>query len=345
MSGSKTPIEANLRIACFIKLGKILSTLPPDTVSMLCRKAKFENAWFNELSVTCALQSLAEMLSDDSLTDFVSGYPGIFNLKAPKNIGVVMAGNIPAVGFHDALCVLLSGNILQAKLSKSDTCLMDFLLNQIQEIEPSFKGYIHVCERMSGMDAVICTGSDNSARYFESYFGKYPHVIRKNRTSLALLDGNESADDLNKLGKDIFTYFGLGCRNVSKVYIPHEYDITKLIDTFEPYSWVINEHKYANNYTYNRAIFLMNLDIFLDNNFLLIKESENLHSPISVLFYERYTDVDRVIKYVETESSKIQCVVSKSPIVKGWVPFGRTQSPGITDFADGVDTLKFILEL
>ncbi len=337
-------IPFDKKIACFIALGKSISSLITEEADNLYRRAKYENAWFTEDSVKIALKSLADMLKEESLVNFVSNYPELNKQVRTENVGVIMAGNIPAVGFHDALCVLLSGHILQAKLSKSDTVLMKFLLGKIMEFEPGFVPFIQIVERMANMEAVICTGSDNSARYFESYFGKYPNIIRKNRTSVALLDGTESPDDLENLGSDIFTYFGLGCRNVTKLYIPDYYDITKLIDTFEPWSFVINQHKYANNYTYNRAIYLMNQDPFLDNNFLLLKESESLHSPISVLYYERYSDQNTLLNSLSRKAEQIQCVVTNVKY-KDSVPFGETQNPRLEDFADGVDTMKFLLKM
>ena len=344
MSTEPKHIPFNIRIACFIELGKSISSMSLEEIEILSRRAKYENAWFTEDSLKTALTSLIDMLKNESLTNFISAYPELNKEIKIKNIGVIMAGNIPGVGFHDALCVLLSGHILQAKLSKSDSVVMKFLLEKIVEIEPGFRPFIQIVERMANMEAVICTGSDNSARYFKSYFGKYPHIIRKNRTSVALLTGKESVSDLEKLGFDIFTYFGLGCRNVTKVFVPEAYDITKLIDTFEPWSFVINQHKYANNYTYNRAIYLMNQDPFLDNNFLLLKESESLHSPISVLYYERYSDQNKLVATLTENAEKLQCVVTNVNF-KNKVSFGLTQNPGLNDFADGVDTMKFLLEL
>ncbi|MBC7389288.1 MAG: acyl-CoA reductase [Opitutaceae bacterium] len=344
MSTALKHITLNNRIACFVALGKFISSMSMEEMESLSRKAKYENAWFTEDSLKTALTSLADMLKEDSLINFIPFYPELNKEVQSKNIGVIMAGNIPGVGFHDAFCVLLSGHILQAKLSKSDTIIMKFLLEKIVEIAPDFKLFIQVVERMANMEAVICTGSDNSARYFESYFGKYPHIIRKNRTSVAILNGKESVSDFEKLGSDIFTYFGLGCRNVTKVYIPENYDITKLIDTFEPWSFVINQHKYANNYTYNRAIYLMNQDPFLDNNFLLLKESESLHSPISVLYYERYSDQNKLTAELTEKADKLQCVVTNTDF-KNKISFGQTQNPGLNDFADGVDTMKFLLQL
>ena len=345
MSINNISVPLEKRISCFIRLGQLISSLGEEEKATLARRAQYENAWFTESSLNTALSSLTSMLNEESIVNFILSYPELNQTRTPKNVAVVMAGNIPAVGFHDMMCVLLSGHLLQAKLSKSDTVLTSFLLNKIQDIEPLFKPLIQIAERLAGMEAVICTGSDNSARYFESYFGKYPHIIRKNRTSVALLNGDESETDLAKLGNDIFTYFGLGCRNISKVFVPQDYDITKLIDTFEPWSFVINQHKYANNYTYNRAIMLMNQEQFLDNNFFLIKESPNLHSPISVLYFERYSNKSLVINHLEEVSDKIQCLVSNNPDIKNRIPFGQTQNPTISDFADGVDTMKFLLSL
>ena len=338
-------IPLSARLSCFIKLGRLLADLGAEEKVNLAARAKYENPWFVENNVLLAISSISEMLNEKQLQNFVHNYSALENEYSPKRIGLVLAGNIPAVGFHDVLCVLLTGHIVLAKFSKDDRVLMQFLVDKIMEIEPRFKEYIKIVDRLTDIEAVICTGSDNSARYFESYFGKYPNIIRKNRTSIAVLDGTETAEELHNLGKDIFTYYGLGCRNVSKLYIPKAQDLTKIIDELESFSYIIEQHKYANNHTYNKAIYLLNQEEFLDNDFAIFKESEELNSPLSVILIERYNNVGEVLVRLESVKEKVQCIVSKMPEIKNKVPFGEAQKPHLHDFADGVDTIQFLLGL
>lgn len=345
MSKIDSFISLSARLNCFIKLGQLLAELSSEEKISLAARAKYENPWFVESNVSLALSSIAEMLNENSLRKFASNYIILENGHVSKKIGLVLAGNIPAVGFHDVLCVLLSGHIAVVKFSKDDRVLMQFLVDKIVEIEPQFKEYIKIVDRLTDIEAVICTGSDNSARYFESYFGKYPNIIRKNRTSIAVLDGTETAEELHNLGKDIFTYYGLGCRNVSKLFIPKNQDLTKIIDGLESFSYVIEQHKYANNHTYNKAIYLLNQEEFLDNDFAIFKESEELNSPLSVILVERYDKPSEVLERMESVNEKIQCVVSKMPEIENKVAFGEAQKPYLHDFADGVDTMQFLLGL
>jgi hypothetical protein len=333
------------RLDCFIRLGRLLLDLSSEEKTSLAARAKYENPWFVESNVLLALSSISEMLNENQLHDFVGKYSALENEYSPKKVGLVLAGNIPAVGFHDVLCVLLSGHNAVVKFSKDDRVLMQFLVDKIVEIEPQFKEYIKIVDRLTDMEAVICTGSDNSARYFESYFGKYPNIIRKNRTSIAVLDGTETSEDLQNLGKDIFTYYGLGCRNVSKLFIPKAQDLTKIIDELESFSYIIEQHKYANNHTYNKAIYLLNQEEFLDNDFAIFKESEELNSPLSVILVERYDKPSEVVQRIKSVEEKVQCVVSKMPEIENKVAFGEAQKPHLHDFADGVDTMQFLLNL
>ena len=245
-----------------------------------------------------------------------------------------MAGNIPAVGFHDILCILVSGNILAAKLSDKDTYLIQFFLDQLIEIEPNLIERISIVDKLVDIDAVIATGSDNTARYFEYYFKKYPNIIRKNRTSIAILDGEETDQDLINLGKDIFLYFGLGCRNVSKLYVPKGYDFKKLLYTYESYDQIINHHKYRNNYDHNKSI-----------GIVLLKQDTSLVSPIAVLYYDHYSSENELKESLAQDSEKIQCIVSRHGQWTGSLPFGEAQSPGLMDYADGIDTMAFLSEL
>lgn len=288
-----------------------------------------------------SLNGIREYLREDQLIQWTSQY--FLEPVQQKTIALVMAGNIPLVGFHDFLCVLISGNAVQIKLSSKDSKLIKYLVNYLQSIEPSFAGRITFKERLEGFDAIIATGSDNSARYFEYYFGKYPNIIRKNRTSCAILTGNESDEDIEKLGIDIFSYFGLGCRNVSKLYVPTDYDFVILLSRLESFKDIIHHHKYCNNYDYQKSILLVNGVKHLDNGFVLLQENEKLVSPISVLYYERYTDESELKNKLKANAERIQCVVGKEKPAS--IPFGQAQYPTVWDYADQIDTLKFLSEL
>jgi hypothetical protein len=255
----------------------------------------------------------------------------------------MLSGNIPAVGFHDLLSVLISGHTACVKLSSQDAALPLWFIQELKKIEPRFSDRIQVEDMLKNKQAYIATGSDNSARYFNYYFGKYPHLIRSNRTSVAILQGDESKADLQALGKDIFDYFGLGCRNVSKVFVKNQGQLTDLLDALESFSWVGNHHKYFNNYEYNKSIYLVNRTPHLDNGFLLLKESTDLVSPIGVLFYEIYSEEQELKTKLKDLDTKIQCVVGNPAMdLQGIIPFGQTQCPQPWDYADGVDTLQFL---
>jgi hypothetical protein len=318
------------RIDAFAELGSILHSIEPGEKNALYLNARNHNAWFTPSQCDLALKGILKFLVKDELTRWATGYEMSANVK---KVGVVMAGNIPLVGFHDLLSVLISGHHLAAKLSSQDTVLMRYVVEQLLKAEPRFREYIGFVERLNDVDAVIATGSDNSARYFEYYFRSKPHIIRKNRSSIAVLNGNETDEQLMALGKDVFSYFGLGCRNVSKLIVPEQYNFSRMLDLWEAYHDVSNHHKYVNNYDYNKSILLVNRVPFLDNGFLLLTESTALVSPISVLYYDTSADLG---------SDKIQCIVGSE---SDYVPFGKTQEPELTDYADNVDTLKFLTAL
>ncbi len=334
-------IDLDKKIKALIELGSQINAISLDEKLELFYNAGIANAWFIPENLALALEGIAFMLQKSQLEHWLQQYQFLNNNRIPKKVGVIMAGNIPGVGMHDAIAVLLSGHILYAKLSKDDTVLMTWLLNKLKVIEPSFLNFIVYTDQLKDIEALIATGSDNSSRYFEYYFSKIPHIIRKNRTSLAILDGNESKDDIMNLGKDIFTYFGLGCRNISKLLIPQNYDLTLFFEAIYPFNWVLENRKYANNYEYNRAIYLMNQEEFLDNNFLLIKESTEMVSPIGVLYYSRYSNTDQVLDLLNENSAKIQCIAVSNPKGKE-VRFGQAQKPNVWDYADGIDTLSFL---
>lgn len=298
------------------------------------------NGWFTPQSIENALDGIAYMLRKDALLHWVENYPPLQNKSEIKRIGIVMAGNIPLVGFHDFLCVLMSGNKAICKLSSSDDRLWPIIFQLLIEINEDYKNLIEVVPRLKDIDAVIATGSNNTSRYFDYYFAKYPHIIRKNRNSVAVLNGNESEEDLEKLATDVFSYFGLGCRNVSKIYLPESMDINKVIAAFYSHHDIINHNKYANNFDYNKTVMLLNGDDVLENGFLLFNRSEEIASPLATLFYDYYSDYDALMNTLSAKEDQIQCIVGKSQ-----VEFGKSQLPELTDYADGVDVMEFLVEL
>jgi hypothetical protein len=301
------------------------------------------NGWFTQANVEKALYGIETMLDESALFNFTTG---IAVPKKPKKVAVIMAGNIPAVGFHDLLCVLLSGHTILIKVSSDDPALIPFLAGMLIYFEPGFAERIEFSDnRLSGFDAVIATGSNNSSRYFDYYFGKYPNVIRKSRTSLAVLSGNETEEELKLLGKDIFDYFGLGCRNVNKVLVPEGYIFDKLFEAMYDFREVIDNKKYANNYEYNRAIYLLDSVKFLDNNFLMIKEDAGYSSPVSVLYYENYKSDSDIREKIRVHAGELQCIVADPRYGINSIGFGQSQCPSLTDFADNINTLEFLTKL
>ncbi|ALW85994.1 acyl-CoA reductase [Hymenobacter sedentarius] len=331
------------RLAAFVALGQRLAALSSDEILTLAARARNQNAWFDEPSVTAAVAGIAHMLAEEPLRHWAARYPP--EPTTVHQVGVVMAGNIPMVGFHDLLCVLLSGHILLAKLSADDTVLMTWLIEELTRIEPRFADFIQVLPRLNAADAFIATGSDNTARYFEFYFGKKPHLIRRNRTSVAVLTGQESSAELALLGPDIFQYYGLGCRNVSKLFVPENYDFVPLLDALQPCEGVINHHKYNNNYDYNKSILLVNRVHHYDNGFFLLRPSPALVSPISVAHYAEYCSEINLVDQLTDIAAQTQCVVSAGGRFAGSLPFGQAQSPGVDEYADRVDTMEFLAQL
>ncbi|MGV3561475.1 acyl-CoA reductase [Larkinella arboricola] len=334
------------RIATFVQLGDFLKN-PENGAEMQesTQRAYASNHWFTPEYATKALLAIAdEYLNEEKLSAWIKGYN--VTIENPKNVGVVMAGNIPAVGFHDLMCVLLSGHRLMAKLSTPDFVLINYLIKKIIEINPAFDSFIQISERLNQADAYIATGSSNSARYFEYYFSKKPHIIRRNRSSVAVLTGEETDEDLNALGNDALDYFGLGCRNVSTLFVPQEYDFIPFLRVLEPRAFQFtSHHKYNNNYDYNKSIYLINGVPHYDNGFLLLTENEGLVSPISTLYYQRYFDQDDLAAKLSKHSENIQCVASLNGFYPGSVALGQTQHPGLSEYADGVDTMAFLLSL
>ncbi|MEO8885169.1 MAG: acyl-CoA reductase [Mucilaginibacter sp.] len=336
---------SNLNTAsAFVQLGQYLLN-PDEQLQAIINNERQYNAWFTPANVNRAVNAIGQMLNETNLTNWLTMYNLTNN--DPKKVGVILAGNIPLVGFHDVLCVLVSGNIALIKASAQDARLIIHLLKKLTEFEPAFAGSYSFVDRLEKFDAVIATGSDNTSRYFEYYFSKIPHIIRKNRNSLAVLTGNETEAQLYQLGHDIFDYYGLGCRNVSKLLVPQGYDFTFFFESIEPYYVIADHHKYHNNYDYNKSIYLVNGDKHLDNGFLLVKEDIRWVSPLSVLYFEYYEDIKAAEAIINGVSDKLQCVVSALPlnINTQTVDFGMSQQPALWDYADGIDTMDFLSNL
>ncbi|SMC49144.1 acyl-CoA reductase [Pedobacter africanus] len=314
---------------------------PDQDFKNLISSAANGNAWFTAEEVEKALKALQRMLNPE---DLESWFSGILVSNTPKKIGLILAGNIPLVGFHDVISVLATGNIALIKLSSSDDKLLPALLTKLVEIEPLLAEKIIYTERLKDFDAVIATGSNNTSRYFEYYFGKVPNIIRKNRNSVAVITGNESKAELSLLGHDIFDYFGLGCRNVSKLYLPEGYNIKNFFEPIEHFKDIINHFKYNNNYDYNKSIYLVNLKPHFDNGFILLTEEKSLTSPLAVLYFEYYKDIATVQELLKAEQENIQCVVSAAPLQldSPVLGFGQSQSPRLWDYADNVNTVDFL---
>lgn len=348
------------RVEVFVQLGKILRQLSDNQENntyfsdekyllwkekfrTIIQKSEVHNAWFTPENVLLACQSWGNLLTEENLTKWLNAYS--FSEKKSQKVALILAGNIPLVGFHDFLCVLLSGHTAVVKLSSNDRFLLPFLAEILTEIEPSFaEKIIFTEEKITDFDAVIATGSNNTARYFEYYFSKKPHIIRKNRNSVAILTGKETENKLFELGKDIFTYFGLGCRSVSKIFVQKGYNFDTFFKAIYPYHQIINHLKYANNYDYNKAIYLMSLFKLQENGFLMLKEDTAYGSPIATLFYEFYSNEKELVEKLLTDKENIQCVVSQG-VTPDEVPFGQTQNPQLWQYADGVDTLSFLINL
>jgi hypothetical protein len=332
---------------------------PDEQLLAIIESEQHYNAWFTPANTLNAVKAIGKMLNGGDLEHWFSPESGAQSPESEKEtqgselstqdlkIGLILAGNIPLVGFHDVLCVLASGHHALIKASTQDARLIKHILNMLVDIEPGFKDSFSFVDRLAGFEAVIATGSNNTSRYFEYYFGKVPNIIRKNRNSVALLTGHETKEQLFLLGHDIFDFFGLGCRNVSKLLVPKGYDFVPFFEAIEPHQPIINHHKYNNNYDYNKSIYLVNGDKHLDNGFLLVKEDERMASPLAVLYFEYYDDLDDAqIRLAELNES-IQCIVSAADLhlKTQVVDFGKSQQPKLWDYADGVDTMKFLTSL
>jgi len=304
----------------------------------LLKRSEIENPWFTMENQKFALTEWTHLLTQENINNWIGNYSVS---KTPKKVGLILAGNIPLVGLHDVISVVLSGHIPLIKLSSKDKRMVPFLLEKWNEFSG---GAIHFefVERLENFDAVIATGSNNTARYLEYYFKNHLSIIRKNRTSAAVLKGDETPEELQLLAEDIFRYFGLGCRNVTRIFIPEDFVIDRLFESFTGFEGIINHHKYANNYDYNRAVYLLNRDLFWDNNFVMLKEDDKLFSPLSVINFSRYSSLDEVKSFLAENEGDIQCIVAKEELGLDSIPFGEAQHPALDTYADNVDTMKFL---
>jgi len=337
-------ISPKTTISTFSELGKRLA-VPNEALMDIINTERQYNAWFTPESVLSAVKATGEMLNASDIEKWLDRYT--IPEGESKKIGLVLAGNIPLVGFHDVLCVLVTGNFALIKASSQDARLIKYVLNLLVEIDSSYHDKFTFTDRLANFDAIIATGSNNTSRYFEYYFGKVPNIIRKNRNSIALVTGNESTEELHALGNDIFNYFGLGCRNVSKVLVPEGYVFNTFFESIEDFNPIINHHKYNNNYDYNKSIYLVNRDEHLDNGFLMLKRDERLVSPLAVLYYDTYTDLQSAEKQLAEQSEQLQVIVTTAAIEtqNQVVTFGQSQHPQLWDYADGVDTMDFLVNL
>ncbi|OMQ13534.1 acyl-CoA reductase [[Flexibacter] sp. ATCC 35103] len=316
-----------------------------DDFINLIHLSQSHNGWYTPEQVYFAIKSWADALTEENIAKWLSEYSfdSVQDDNNAKNVALILAGNIPLVGFHDFLSVLITGNSALIKTSSNDQHLLPFLAKYLIFVDESLKDKITFVEgKLENFDTVIATGSNNTARYFEYYFKDKPSIIRKNRNSVAVLNGKETKEDLENLGEDIFRYFGLGCRNVSKLFVPKDYSFVAFFEAIFKYQDVIHYEKYANNYDYNKAVFLMSNFKLLDNGFLTLKEDPSYASPISSVFYEFYENIEDLQTRLEAEAEQIQCIVSND-LVKNSIAFGQTQNPQLWDYADNVDTITFLL--
>ncbi len=352
-------MQLEQRINAFVKLGTFLSQFTSNGIQKKdniphndiffdgfkhqIKIAREHNGWFTENNILFALEGWSNSLTNKNINEWLLNYN--FNNLNTKKVAIIMAGNIPLVGFHDFLSVLISGHEVLVKQSSNDKHLLPFLSKYLELIEPEFKGKITFTqEALKHFDVVIATGSNNTARYFEYYFKDKPSLIRKNRNSVAVLTGAESETDLKNLSEDIFRYYGLGCRNVSKLFVPENYNFDTFFKAIYHWNPIINEAKYANNYDYNKAVYLMSEFEMLENGFLMIKEDPSYASPIATLFYEYYNSLDALKDILKHQHDNIQCIVANN-VTENTVDFGETQKPKLWDYADGIDTVDFLLKI
>ena len=351
--------EYQNQVLDFYRLGSVFQQASRDTAAKVpdndlsgilsdaIEKAHLYNPWFIPAFIQFAFKAWSKALEKEKIIKWTNSFTAEKKIgSGAKTVGIIMAGNIPMVGFHDLLCVLASGHNALIKLSLSDEILVPAIAEVLCQINPDYKNRITYADGpLKKFDAIIATGSNNSSRYFDYYFGKYPHIIRKNRNGIAVLTGEESAEDLENLADDIFMYFGLGCRSVAKLYLPHNYDIAKLSEHLGRYAYLFDMHKFRNNYEYQKSILLINNIPHYDNGFLLFKEDESLISPISVLHYEYYHSIEELNNQLDIQKEQIQCIMASDDRINHTIPLGKSQLPELWDYADGVDTMEFLTGL
>lgn len=312
-------------------------------ISESLKKAEIKNQFFIPQFVLHRLSAIADLCSIENLNKWTANYNNL-EKESSKRVGLVMAGNIPIVGFHDLLSALIAGFNVVVKMSSKDDILPRMIIDILIEIQPKFADKIFIAkDKLENFDLVIATGSSNTTRYFEYYFRKVPSIIRSSRNSLAVLTGNESQEQLDGLADDVLLYFGLGCRNVSKIFLPENYDFNKLFGKFYKYSFFVNYNKYMNNYEYHRAIFIINKINFLENGFLILKEDSSIASPVGVLHYEYFSNIEHVKNFILSNKNLIQTVVASEKLFERHSEFGKSQMPNLWDYDDGIDTLDFLL--
>ena len=333
------------RIKALENLGNYLSDIS-DKDSLYAplfgaiERANGQNGWFQREACMEAIQSWGSALKPKNIHQWINQYQ-INENNSPKTIAVIMAGNIPLVGLHDLISIWISGNRALVKCPTKDSVLIPFIV----EVNPLFQSLTSFTDgKLKGFDAVIATGSNNAARYFHYYFSKYPHIIRKNRNGVAVLDGSETQEEMKYLGRDILQYYGLGCRSVSKLYLSKGFNLDLVFEGLYPYANIIEMNKYANNYDYNKAVFLISEFDFVENGFFMLRENQAISSPIGTCNYEYYEGFEVLKKHLLDQQENIQCIVSKADI-QGAIPFGQAQIPNLWDYADGVDTLEFLNRL
>lgn len=332
------------KIQSLAKLGVFLQNNNNNEIKDVINLANIKNKWFTPKNIEFCFEYWSKNLNCQNLISWINNYQ--LNESKPKRIGLVLAGNIPLVGLHDIICVLISGNIAQIKTSSKDDVLIPYLIKKLIEIDPSFEDQIEFVETLKDYDAVIATGSNNTARYFEHYFRKVPNIIRKNRTSVAILDGNESAEQLLALGDDIFRYFGQGCRNISKIYLPEDYSVQFFFESIDELGDdVMNHNKYKNNLDYNLSILLLDRAKHFTNNFLILQEHTDLYSPTAIVYYEYYNSGEDLKKKLKQNEGKIQCIVSDNVVIENSIPIGTSQKPQLNQYADMVDSIEFLNNL
>lgn len=345
----------NQRTAAFVRLGsyfRVFGQSPNERqhtgnfdfavlerFDELIVREKFHNGWFTEENVRRSFAALGSAMTEEGFSSWLSAYQ--FDQIQPKKVGLILAGNIPLVGFHDVLSTLMSGHVAIIKPSRDDNRLLPPVIDLLFSLEEGFqKQVVFSPMKLPEIDAIVATGSGNTARHFDYYFRNIPRVIRRNRTSIAVLDGTETHEELAALGHDIFDYFGLGCRNVTKLYLPADFDLDRIFGALYAFREIAQHNKYANNYDYHKALWLLNQEDLVENGFLIVKQDSALVSPVGSLFYERYTDISAVERTIQERAHELQCVVSHR-----YTPFGAAQQPKLNDYADGVDTIDFLLKL